>query len=178
MNPGTIKILMDEIPLFDQLTPLQKEHLSEFMQYVFYNKDKTVFTEGEKGGTLYYIISGKVEVIKESLSGEKTVLSKYRKGVTIGEMSLVDKSARSATVRAIEETEMLCLTGENFEKTLQLYPQTGIRLLKNIATHLSMRLRDASGKLADLTAYTKFDSAGRHEIPDEYSDNVKTDRRQ
>jgi CRP-like cAMP-binding protein len=173
----TIKILMGEIPLFDQLTHVQKEHLAEFIQYAFYKSNKAIFTEGEKGETLYYIISGRVEVIKDSLSGEKTVLAKYRKGVTIGEMSLVDNSTRSATVRATEDTEMLYLTRENFEKILGLYPQTGIRVLKNIAAHLSLRLRDASGKLADLSAYTKFDDIGRHEIPDDYTDSIKVNRR-
>lgn len=177
MDPATIKILMEEIPLFDQLTHVQKEHLAEFIQYVFYKSNQSVFSEGEKGGTLYYIISGKIEVIKESLAGEKTILAKYRKGVTIGEMSLVDKSTRSATVKTVEDTEMLYLTRENFEKILELYPQTGIRVLKNIASHLSLRLRDASGKLADLSAYTKFDDEGRHILPDEMRSEIKTDRR-
>jgi len=177
MESATLKILMGEIPLFDLLNHLQKDHLAEFIQYSFYKKGSVVFSEGEKGGTLYYIISGKVEVIKESMAGEKTVLAKYRKGVTIGEMSLVDKSTRSATVKAVEDTEMLYLNSASFEEILKLHPQTGIQLLKNIASHLSMRLRDASGKLADLSAYTKFDDEGRRDIPKEFSDTGKIDRR-
>ena len=170
---------MNEVPVFDQLTSGQRETLAEFIQYAYCGQGKALFKEGDRGGSLYYIISGRVEIQKRGAGGKKTVLSIYRKGVTIGEMSLLEEEAiRSATIVALEDTELLQLTRPNFEEILKSHPDIGIRMLRNIALHLSLRLKDASGKLSDLTAITKLTKEGRKVIPDDMKGKIDHDRRQ
>ncbi|MDH5541369.1 MAG: cyclic nucleotide-binding domain-containing protein [Nitrospinota bacterium] len=178
LDRESLKILMNEVPVFDQLTGTQRETLAEFINYAFCGQGKALFKEGDKGGSLYYIISGRVEIQKRGAGGKKSVLSVYRKGVTIGEMSLLEPDAvRSATIVAVEDTELLQLSRQNFEEILRNHPEIGIQMMRNIALHLSLRLKDASGKVADLTAITKLTNEGRHEIPPDMKDKIKHDRR-
>ena len=106
--------------------------------------------EGTVGDSLFYVVSGRVEIRKESVDGRQTVLALFNKGSSVGEMSLVEDSPRSATVSAIEDSELLILTRENFERILNEHPYIGIKILRNLAKSLSARLRHISGRFADV----------------------------
>lgn len=89
--------------------------------------------------------------MKESLGGKLKVIAQFKKGVTIGEMSLVDDiAARSATARCGEDSEFLYLSRESFEEIMKKYPKIAVKILRNLASHLSERLRQASWRLADI----------------------------
>ncbi|MBI3813595.1 MAG: cyclic nucleotide-binding domain-containing protein [Nitrospinae bacterium] len=120
------------------------------MNYQKADKGTALFKEGSIGKTLYLIVNGKVEIKKESLSGNQTVLAQYGKGASIGEMSLIDEAPRSATATVIEDTELLMLNKDKFDEILERYPEIGIKILKNVTKQISMRLRHTSGRFADI----------------------------
>ena len=96
-----------------------------------FNSGETIIKEGAPGSYAYLIISGSVEVSKE-VGGEKLLLSKLGKGSIFGEMSLVDDKPRSATVIALEDTEVRVITRERFETMLEKNPKGVIPLLKQV----------------------------------------------
>ena len=91
-----------------------------------------------------------LEVQKRSETGENIVLARLTKGSSIGEMALIDKSPRSATVIAKQATTMVTLTDKGFELLAEKYPQLGIKVIQKIARLLSLNMRRTSSKLADL----------------------------
>ena len=98
---------------------------------VRFKKGATIIHEGTTGSNAYLILSGSVEVYKK-VGDEKLVLSRLVKGNIFGEMSLVDDKPRSATIVALEDTEVRILSRERFESMLEQNPRAVIPLLKQV----------------------------------------------
>ena len=98
---------------------------------VRFKKGATIIHEGTTGSNAYLILSGSVEVFKK-VGDEKLVLSRLVKGNIFGEMSLVDDKPRSATIVALEDTEVRILSRERFESMLEQNPRAVIPLLKQV----------------------------------------------
>jgi CRP-like cAMP-binding protein len=64
-------------------------------------------------------------------------------------MSVIDKTPRSATVKAQSKATMVALTSEGFDLILEQYPKIGIKVMKGITRLLSLNLRKTSSRLAD-----------------------------
>ena len=96
-----------------------------------FKKGATIIHEGTTGSNAYLILSGSVEVHKK-VGDEKLVLSRLVKGNIFGEMSLVDDKPRSATIVALEDTEVRILSRERFESMLEQNPRAVIPLLKQV----------------------------------------------
>lgn len=111
-----------------------------------YSMGQRVFESGASADSLYIIRSGSMMVKKGAI-----VLATLGIGDTIGEMSFVDRGERSATVAAIEETELLRVSFATLEALLERYPQMAVKVYKAMATVLSQRLREM-----DETIRTKY----------------------
>ena len=81
-------------------------------------KGSTICSEGEVGDCAYIIERGQVEISTVSDS-EKVVLATQGPGEIFGEMAIVDHGPRSATVTALEETELNLISRERLETRLQ-----------------------------------------------------------
>jgi CRP-like cAMP-binding protein len=64
-------------------------------------------------------------------------------------MALIDKLTRSASIRACTSSSLIVLTRKGFDMILKLHPEIGIKILKGIASLLSINLRKTSDKLAE-----------------------------
>lgn len=145
-----IKALMCEVPQFDQLNAAEIDILSQYIEKENASSGMVLCKEGSMGNSLFYIVKGKIEIKKEATDGRQTVMAQFNKGSTVGEMSLIEDTPRSATATALEDVELLVLTHVNFEKILEINPAIGIKILRNIAKSISTRLRHTSGRFADL----------------------------
>ncbi len=96
-----------------------------------FKRGATIIHEGTTGSYAYLIVSGSVEVSKQ-VGNDKLVLSRLVKGNIFGEMSLVDDKPRSATIVALEDTEVRVITRERFETMLEQNPRGIIPLLKQV----------------------------------------------
>ena len=95
--------------------------------------------EGEPGDQGYLILTGRVEVVKQT-NGSSVVLGNLRPGDLVGEMSLIAPGPRSASVRAVEPTEVAVLTRARVEEHFKRLPP----YVGKIVTAISDRLRIAN----------------------------------
>ncbi|MBI4245082.1 MAG: cyclic nucleotide-binding domain-containing protein [Planctomycetes bacterium] len=102
-----------------------------------YSKGEVVVSQGEIGDTLFLIISGKVGVETKKDDGIVLQVTELDQGKAFGEMSILDRQVRSATVRALEDTKCLSLNGDDFRRLAKEDPDLVIEL----ASMLSRRLR-------------------------------------
>lgn len=77
-----------------------------------------IFREGEEGNLAYLVQEGRVEIIKRTPAGDK-LLGDVSRGGIFGEMALVDNQPRMASARAAEQTTLIVVTREQFEKKLK-----------------------------------------------------------
>jgi len=134
-------------PLFDQLSPPELEMLAELSRPRRFARGQPIVEEGELGDSLYVLVSGEVEVLRRDGSEDKT-LARLEPPEFFGEMSLIDREQRSATVRAASEVTALQLTAQNFT-TFRKQSRDGFTFVViNIARTLSSRLREANARLA------------------------------
>jgi CRP-like cAMP-binding protein/thioredoxin reductase/Fe-S-cluster-containing hydrogenase component 2 len=83
-----------------------------------YKPDEVIFAEGDEADSLHLIRSGSVAVARD-LGGREVVTSYVAAGNYVGEMGLVSRTARSATVRATVATETISLDAATFHALLE-----------------------------------------------------------
>jgi CRP-like cAMP-binding protein len=138
------------LPLFDSFNVDELDVLAKHMSYVHLKRGEYLFVEGDKGNFMGFVVRGLLEVLKRSETGDNIIIARLTKGSSIGEMSLIDKSPRSATVVAKQPTTMVTLTEKGFDILAEKSPALGIKLIQKTARLLSLNMRRTSSKLADL----------------------------
>lgn len=100
-----------------------------------------VFLEGEFGESLYMILDGDASVMKGGVE-----IATLKPGAHFGEMSLIERVPRSATVRAATDLGMLVIERDAFFSLLAAEP-TAVKLLWGLVRMLNARLRSTSDEL-------------------------------
>jgi CRP-like cAMP-binding protein len=99
--------VLSRSPLFEMLSNQELEYVAELSRPRKFTAGQVVFEEGELGDSLYVIVSGEMEVQRRDAQGKPQLLSRLGHPDFFGEMSLVDKEYRSATVKAKTDSELL-----------------------------------------------------------------------
>ena len=100
------------IPIFDKIIADELKLISKYMNVVEADPGEIIFKEGEKGDYVCFVVNGSLDVIKKSETGKDIVISTLSKGRSIGEMSVIDDSPRSATVKARTKSTLVTLSQE------------------------------------------------------------------
>ena len=141
--------LKDELRIFHLLNEEEMERLIPYFEKVTCPANSILFNEGDIGDYIAFVISGRLEVKKETeFKGKQIVLALLEKGSFVGELSMMDGHPRSATAVALEDSELLILSRKSLDAFIQEYPNAGIKILKGIIRILSLRLRKAVDRLA------------------------------
>jgi len=92
-----------------------------------------------RSGTVQIITNPDVLVVKPELAD--SVMINLGQGQSFGEMGLVDRGARSATVRAASDTEVYVINCHQFLELCHNDTYLGFLVMRNIAADLSFKLR-------------------------------------
>ena len=112
---------------------------------------ETIVEEGESGDSLYLIVEGRVDILKEVPDTEERSqlkIATLRTGETFGEMAIIDRLERSATVKATEDTILLILSQEAFAIIDATSSTVYTTILSNLAREVSRRLRRIDARYA------------------------------
>jgi len=97
-----------------------------------YDSGQIIFRQGDFGECAYFIQSGKVEVVREEKDGGQTVLATLSPGQYFGEMALLSKAPRNATIRAAGAAKLAVLGKRNFLTMLNVMPSVHEDILKTM----------------------------------------------
>lgn len=111
-----------------------------------YPANCTLFSEGDPGGSLFVILSGKVAVWKKAGPSDQRLLATLLPGDIIGEISLVDASPRSALALTVSECKMFELSRRDLMAVIRSRPATAAKVLWAILETVSLRLRDMNAE--------------------------------
>jgi len=104
------------MPLFQDLQPAELDLMLVKLQPVSASPGQAIVRQGEPGDRFYVIRSGRVEVLKDG-----RFVAALGRGEAFGEIALLLDVPRTATVRAVEHTELLSLEASDFRDLLVAY---------------------------------------------------------
>jgi CRP/FNR family transcriptional regulator, cyclic AMP receptor protein len=136
---------LQTMPLFKDLDKKQRALIARTVFERKFDAGDAIVREGEMGVGAFMIRKGKVAVTKEQDGREDEELATLGPGEIFGEIALLLDVPRTATVRAVEPTELLGLTAWNFRAELQKSAELSYQLLRIMAR----RLAEANKELAE-----------------------------
>lgn len=134
------------------------ETLSRHWQKKHFPKNTVILNEGDRSDSFYLIDSGKVKVLLEDDQGREVVLNILEEGDYFGEMALIDDESRSATVIAMDDTNLTLVSMQDFTRCMAQHPDIATRLMMGLIRRLrnatrkigSLALMDVSGRVANM----------------------------
>jgi CRP/FNR family transcriptional regulator, cyclic AMP receptor protein len=150
--------LLRRIPLFSSLKSEDLEAINRVSIVKRFCKDHLILLEDEEGDTLFIIIKGKVKVTSISGLGKEVILSILSDGDFFGDMSLLDGKPRSASVIALDDSDIRLIRRSDFLKLLEKHPRIPLKLLEELTSRLrkaderieSLALLDVTGRVAGI----------------------------
>ncbi len=152
--------VLQKVPLFGQLGPIDLQRVVEVARERSYPKNSVILFEDDPGDALYVVADGQVKVVLIGEDGREVILSVMGTGEFFGEMALIDDEPRSAHVIAMEDSTLVVLRREDFQPILAQVPMIALALLKE----LSRRLRRVDEKVGSLVLLELADEAGGERI--------------
>jgi CRP/FNR family transcriptional regulator len=110
-----------------------------------YRDGEIIIRQGDLGDRMYVIQEGKAQVLIER-EGEEQAIRMAGEGELIGEMAIVERAVRSATVRAVGDVRVLTVDKKNFLRRVHEDPSLAFRIVQT----MSRRVRELSDEVARL----------------------------
>jgi CRP-like cAMP-binding protein len=133
------------VEMFAGLEPEARQRVIAAALPRTYRKGQLLFVENDPGETLILLRRGAVAVFRTAPTGERAVLSVLRPPDVLGEVSLLDGSARSLSAEAIEDTTALALSRGAFIELVHSNP----RILDAVMRSLGALIRRLTEQNAD-----------------------------
>lgn len=132
--------------LLEDLDNQQIAKISKIIQKLNFKKGEYIFKEKEDTKGLYLINSGQVEIAKVTSDGWKQTLAVFTRGHFFGELSILEKRRHEAYAIAVENTEILLIGKEDFEKMEKEESPIAFKIMKKIALVMCKNLRRMNDK--------------------------------
>ena len=137
------------LPLFEFLETNELPSVAKRMFFKELNPGEILFNEWDKADYVCFVESGELDVTKKTGPNSHDVNATLRRGRSIGEMSIINNFPRSSTVIAKNAVRLAVFPQQAFEEILEEEVQIGIKILKGLASLLSLNLKKVSSRLAD-----------------------------
>ena len=128
--------LLAEVPFFSLLDEQERADLATQLDIVHFPAGHTMWKAGDPGGELFVIRSGEAEVYFKNDTGERIVLETARIGDFVGELSLLDKGTRTASVVVTEDLEALRVDRNDLQILFRHHPDAALDVLAAMARRL------------------------------------------
>ncbi|WP_191014733.1 cyclic nucleotide-binding domain-containing protein [Treponema zioleckii] len=111
-----------------------------------------IIKEGDSGDSFYILTDGKVQIFRNTPSGDPIALANLSSDMNIffGETALIGKDTRSATVKAVTDCKTLKISGKKFLELCEKEPVLGYRVLLCLARRMSDSIKRVNIDMATL----------------------------
>src|SRR5580693_933042 len=136
--------LLGRVPVF---STLERDDLGRIAQLAVprsFEPGQIVFRENDASDTCYIVRSGRARAVREHADGRTITLATFGPGDIFGELAMFEDELRSATVEAVEPTEVVAVLGPDMRRLMAEHPEISTRLV--IA--LGRRLRETNERLS------------------------------
>ena len=127
--------LLKKVPLFSKLDKKGLQDVAHIADELDLPAGKEMATEGDRGREFFVLIRGEAEVTKDG-----TRINTMKDGDFFGEIALVTKMPRTATVTATSDVDVLVITERAFDNLLKKSPEIGRRVAEALAERVAPEL--------------------------------------
>ncbi len=139
--------LVGRSPFFADFDRDDIDLLAAYMHMYSAQSGQAIIREGDEGDFMLLIVTGAVDIFKSDAQGERQLMTSVGPGMTLGEMSMIDGEPRFATCIATDTTLFAVLTRDSMAAIILEKPTLGVKILSELVTMLTQRLRQTSGRL-------------------------------
>lgn len=132
--------LLGRLPLLENCTKKELGEIASIMVEAERPEGTYLTREGQAGGLMFVIVEGTADVVSGDRAdgGQPRVIGHLKAGDVVGELSLIDGQARSASVVATSPVHVLEMARDDFQKLVHRSP----KFVKALLRSLSIRVRD------------------------------------
>ena len=149
--------VLRNVPLFSGFADDQLATLTQVVTRRSVPRGSMLMAQGDQTDSLYIIISGRLKVMMGDAEGKEVILAMLGPGEIVGEMGLIDDSPRSATVTAVEPSELLSISKREFRRCLA----ENFDMAMGVMRGLVRRLREADRKIGSLALLDVYGRVAR-----------------
>ena len=152
-----VESTLAQLLILKGLTGKQRQRILEIGEIKQYEYGEHLFDEGTDSHHLYVVLEGKVDIlidpalqgnVEKGTIGLKKIAEKVQ-GKSLGEISLIDESpAPNSAICAAQETKLWRISKDAFTQLYQNDPEIGYKVIQNIATILSGKVREGNSLVA------------------------------
>ena len=140
-----------ELGFFSFLSEGELEEVSPYFSCRRVEAGANVWTSGDACDYVAFIVSGRVQIkVDTEFPGKQVVVGVFSRGAAIGVSCTVARRPRANTARAMEQTGLILITQENFDKLINSHPRLGVKLLQGMLLSETTRLHKAYTRLASI----------------------------
>ncbi len=153
-------VSFDSIPLFSGLPPTAQDKVREIFDIRFLDAGETLIAEGDQGDEMFILVNGRVRITKSMLLKDMNLpimeIENPRKVLAtldesdypiFGEIALIDRDTRSATIQVLEDADFLVTNRMRFFELLGKEPALGSKLLLALAKRMAGTVRKGNSEL-------------------------------
>ena len=144
--------MLENVPLFSGLPDAALAEIEQHGSIISYPKNAVVINQDDQTCSLYVILSGSVKVYISGEDGREAVLNHQSAGDYFGDLALIDKQPRVASVMTTEPSRFMVISREDFMACLSRNPEIAINLIKPMTLRMRMLAKNVSS-LALLDVY-------------------------
>jgi CRP-like cAMP-binding protein len=128
--------LLQKVPLFAQLAPERLNALAEVATTRRLGAREELFHKGDPAAQVFVVASGRLKVATTSSEGDELLFAILDEGEVVGELPMLTGGTRTASVIALESSELLALSRRDFLRYLREQPESAVELMVVLAERL------------------------------------------
>ena len=140
--------LLKRALIFSSLSDDELEKVARPASERSYGTGEYIFWEGDSADYFYFIMEGRIKVLKHSSTGKEVIIAFFTPGEMFGEVAVFQGKPYPASAQAAIDTRVLAIRKDDFLKLLSSHPEVALAII-NV---LGGRLREAQGRLKDMAA--------------------------
>jgi CRP-like cAMP-binding protein len=124
---------LGDFTLLAGLNDADKRTVEQRCHKRIYARNETILDKGSQNREVFFVLRGSVSVITFSPAGREVTLAAVKAGDFFGELAAIDGQPRSASVTAIEKSEIAIMPPELFLELLRDHSAVSFQLLSRLA---------------------------------------------
>ena len=136
--------MLETVPLFSGLPAEALAEIEQHGSVKSFRKNSIIINQDDETYSLYVILSGRVKVFVSGEDGREVVLNHQAAGDYFGDLALIDKQPRVASVMTTEPSKFMIISRDDFLTCLSRNPEIAINLIKPMTSRMRMLAQNVS----------------------------------